>query len=37
MNMSTVAVKAVIRDKFGRILMLQRSKSLRGDDNWDLP
>lgn len=36
MNIPTKAVKAVI-ELNGKILLLQRSKDLRGEDNWDLP
>ncbi len=36
MEIPTQAVKAVI-EKEGKILLLQRSKKLRGEENWDLP
>jgi 8-oxo-dGTP diphosphatase len=36
MGIPTQAVKAVIESE-GKILLLQRSKKLRGEDNWDLP
>lgn len=36
MEISICAVKAIIELE-GKILLLQRSKELRGEDNWDLP
>ena len=37
MSIPTKAVKAEIFNETGELLLLQRNKDLRGDDNFDLP
>lgn len=37
MNLPKKAVKAVITNEQGAILLLQRNPATRGVDNWDLP
>ena len=37
MNLPTKAVKAVITNEQGQILLLQRNPATRSVDNWDLP
>ena len=37
MSLPTKAVKAVIKNKEGKVLFLQRNPKKSGVDNWDLP